>query len=77
MIVAMMLPPKAGRVCSRCLPLSGSMARPVQSAVSPVSMSLASLGIRSLPVVVAAARTMAGLISESILLTIRVQGSVR
>jgi hypothetical protein len=33
-IVAMMLPPKAGRVCSRS-PVSGSMARPVQSAVRP------------------------------------------
>ena len=33
-MVAMMLPPKAGRVWSRS-PVSGSMASPVQSAVSP------------------------------------------
>ncbi len=56
----MILPPKAGRVCSnsrRCL----SIDRPVQSAVSPVCRRVATAPARSRPRPVAPINTISGL----------------
>ena len=61
-IVAIILPPKAGLVCSNCLELL-SIASPVQSAVSPVFNSTATLGIKDLPIEVAPHKTISGLCS--------------
>ncbi len=58
-IVAMMLPPKAGRVWSR-RPVSSSISRPVQSAVRPVSTRTATRGIMDRPRVVAPLSTISG-----------------
>jgi hypothetical protein len=48
MMVAMMLPPKAGRVWSKRR-FSGSMAKAVQSAVRPVFKAAATWGIKARP----------------------------
>ena len=58
MIVAIRLPPKAGRVISKSF--SGEMSRPVQSAVRPVVSRADNRGPRSRPIVVAPINTMAG-----------------
>jgi len=44
----MMFPPKAGRVCLRYF-VSGSISRPVQSAVNPASMVVATVPAKSDP----------------------------
>ncbi|OPZ50214.1 MAG: hypothetical protein BWY92_00999 [Firmicutes bacterium ADurb.BinA052] len=59
MIVAMTFPPMAGLVCRSSLSLS-STSSPVQSAVSPALSFAATCGIRVLPEVVAAAKTISG-----------------
>ncbi len=58
-MVAMMLPPKAGLVWSSNR-RSGSMSRPVQSAVRPVPTSTATRGKKDRPMVVAPHRTTSG-----------------
>ena len=54
-----MLPPKAGRVCRSSL-VSGSISSAVQSAVRPVSSSVATAEARSRPLVVAPSRMTSG-----------------
>ena len=58
-ITAIRLPPKAGRVIISSL-VSGSMARPVQSAVRPVLIRADRRGARSRPMEVAPKRTISG-----------------
>ena len=58
-MVAMMLPPMAGRVCKR-FPVFSSMARSVQSAVSPACVMVAAKGISVRPVLVAPASMISG-----------------
>ena len=58
-IDAMMLPPKAGRVCTNWP--SGLISRRVQSAVRPSFSRAATRGARSRPLVVAPSRKMFGL----------------
>ena len=70
MIVAMMLPPKAGRICIR-LPFS-SMSRAVQSAVRPQRRYDATLGPRSRPTGVAPKSTEYGFSrSMSLVITLK------
>ncbi len=64
MMVAMMLPPYAGRVWSRSW-VSGSMSKPVQSAVKPVSRQAATFGPRDRPMAVAPTRKMLGFTSST------------
>ena len=59
-IVAMMLPPKAGRVWWR-FPVSASMSSTVQSAVRPVYSLAATFGMKERPMAVAPARMISGL----------------
>ncbi len=67
-MVAMMLPPKAGRVMSRFREAS-SMAKAVQSAVRPVAARADTRGARSRPMVVAPKKTMPGLYRSTAAMT--------
>ena len=58
MMVAIRLPPKAGRVIISCL--SSDISSFVQSAVRPVARRAESLGARSRPMVVAPKSTISG-----------------
>ena len=59
LMVAMMLPPAAGRVCNSS-PVPSSISRFVQSAVRPARSRAAVQGMTVRPVVVAAASMMSG-----------------
>ena len=60
-MVAMILPPKAGRVWSRFF-VSGSIASSVQSAVRPALVATATREMRLRPMVVAPQRKILGLV---------------
>ena len=64
MMVAIKLPPNAGRVINRSR--SSEISNPVQSAVNPVSTRADKRGPRSRPMVVAPINTMLGLLSRMI-----------
>ena len=82
-MVAMMLPPNAGRIWYRMfcqvspLAVKSPMRRSVQSAVRPVRRALATRGARSRPVVVAPYRTICGSCWRMSVLTSRVYGRAR